>query len=196
MRAAAGVKAERPAKSDEFITRAFSNSGRAPGISSPPASVTGRMSRPVRTLSAFDWLNRQPGAQDLAAQARRLGELQRDLDACAPVRGLLVTSLDGDLLVLTSTSAALAAKLRQFEPTLVARLNQRGWRVSRVRVRARPAAAMQPAPAPGPARPPLPDDALQSLDGLMTGCEEGPLRLALARLLRNQRRRREPGPQG
>lgn len=141
-------------------------------------------------LPPLDWLTGQSAFRDLAAHARRLAELQADVDRCAPVRGLVVTSLEDGTLVLTTKAAAWAAKLRQFEPSLIAGLAASGWKVSRIKIRPQPQrAADEPVVRPPEPKVPVPEAALADLAEL-AGRTEGALSQALARLVRNQRRGR------
>jgi hypothetical protein len=138
----------------------------------------------------LDWLAGQPGFRDLAAHARRLAELQTAVDRCAPIGGLVVTSLEGGTLVLTTRAAAWAAKLRQFEPSLVASLTAGGWQVSRIKIRPQPQRAHdEPVLRGVEPKPPVPEAALVAMADL-AGRTQGALSAALSRLVRNQRRGR------
>jgi len=145
-------------------------------------------SRPPNARVVFDWLGQQPIAQRLAVQASRLAELQRDLDACAPIQGLTVCGLDNGVLALTTPHAGTAAKFRQFERTLGQKLAMRGWRVERIRIRPQPSALHEPLPPPPP-KAPVPAAALAAFEQLGHDSGSEALRAALARLVGNQRRR-------
>lgn len=141
---------------------------------------------------AFEWLKKQPSFLDLASHAERLALLQADVELCAPLRGLTVTSLEGTILVLTTRGAAMAAKLRQFEPSLLSGLTGRGWNISRIRIRPQPRSpGDRPAPPPRVAKPPLSAPALNSLARLMEQSADGSLKEAIAHFLKNQRARAE-----
>jgi Dna[CI] antecedent, DciA len=139
---------------------------------------------------AIEWLKKQPAFLDLATHADRLAQLQTDVDLCAPVGGLTVTSLEGTVLVLTTRSAAWAAKLRQFEPSLVSGLTHRGWKVSRIRIRPQPNPPVErPAAAAPDPKAALSEPVLDSWSSLLDQCDDGPLRTAIAHFLKNQRPR-------
>lgn len=145
-------------------------------------------SNPRHARAALEWLKTQPGFQDLASQSDRLARLQADIDRCAPVKGLLVTGYDGTVLLLSTHNPAVAAKTRQFEPTLLAGLTRVGWKVSRIRIRPQPDRLRTAAPDPTHvARTPVPGEAVRAFETLCEQVEPGALRDALAELVRHHR---------
>lgn len=72
---------------------------------------------------------------DLWSTYERLSALERDLQQLQPRLGLKPLKLANQILVVTAGSAAVAARLRQFEPSLVEGLRARGWLVGRIRFR-------------------------------------------------------------
>jgi len=144
--------------------------------------------RPARP--ALQWLTEQSGFRDLAEHVRRLEQLQADLEHAAPVKGLTVNGLQNGTLVLTTASAALAAKLRQTEPSILAGLTRAGWQISRIKIRPQPHRQVVTPPAERAVpRSPAPAAALEALSA-RAGQTQGALSQALARLSRNQQRRR------
>ncbi|MBU6270713.1 MAG: DUF721 domain-containing protein [Betaproteobacteria bacterium] len=142
-------------------------------------------SSPSRQVYAC--LTDSPVARELAQRAARTIALQGDLARLSPIPGLTVLGLDGDgVLRVATPSAAAAAKLRQFEPRLVAGLAARGWAVTRLRARTQPVGDLPPVPMASP-RGPIPPAALSSLAELAGQTPEGPLKAALAALLRHAR---------
>ena len=126
-------------------------------------------------------------ARELAQRAARTIALQGELARLSPVPGLTVLGLDGDgVLRVATPSAAAAAKLRQFEPRLVAGLAARGWAVTRLRARTQPVGDLPPVPS-APPRGPIPPASLAGLAELAGQAPEGPLKAALAALLRHAR---------
>lgn len=102
------------------------------------------MSKANPGRQALNWLHtRNPGpAADLMRQARDLTRLQADIDAWAAVGKLKLQAgpvKDGALKLFTDHPAMLA-RARQQLPSLLARLNERGWRLDRIdlKVRSRP----------------------------------------------------------
>ena len=91
--------------------------------------------KPGTAKHPLAWLDRQSALQDLFAQVAQLAELQGLLDQCTPIQGLKVKSLQNSVLSIDAANASIAAKFRQFEPTVVASLTERGWKVIRIKVR-------------------------------------------------------------
>ncbi|MFZ9406519.1 MAG: DciA family protein [Burkholderiaceae bacterium] len=111
------------------------------------------MFRPSASRSAraaLEWLGEDAGLARLAAAAKRLAELQQEVDRIMAPMTLQVIALDQGRLLLGAAHAAAAARLRQREPSLVRHLVARGWPVSEVRFR--PPRAPDAPPAL-PARP-------------------------------------------
>jgi hypothetical protein len=142
-------------------------------------------SAPSRQVYAC--LTDSPVARELAQRAARTIALQGELAQLSPVPGLTVLGLDADgVLRVATPSAAAAAKLRQFEPRLVAGLVARGWAVTRLRARTQPVGDLPPVPM-APPRGPIPPSALAGLAELAGQTPEGPLKTALTALLRRAR---------
>jgi hypothetical protein len=135
------------------------------------------------------WLGQQPGFRELTDRARRLLDLQADLQACAPALGLQALGVEEQTLLVGAPGAAAAAKLRQMEPTILACLKGRGWQLERIRFRPRSRGSAPPAPAPR-IKPPIPEAALEQLRALAESTGSPALRQALADLLRSQARQR------
>ncbi len=73
---------------------------------------------------------------ELFATAERLMALERDLAELQPQLALKPVRLANQALTVTAASAGVAARLRQFEPSLLAGLRAKGWLVNKVRFRA------------------------------------------------------------
>jgi hypothetical protein len=139
-----------------------------------------RPAAPARARNAEAWLRAEPGFAALREQAARLADLQADLARCVPGLGLVAVALERDLLVVGAAHAAVAAKVRQVEPTIVAALAQRGWAIRRIRFKPqwRPAPggpARAPKSAPGPG-------AIAEVAALAERVEDPALKAALRRL--------------
>jgi hypothetical protein len=109
-----------------------------------------------RSRHAVDWLQSEPGFARLGEQAARLVAIEADLRECVPGLALTAVALERDVLVVGAAHAAVAAKVRQMAPTVVAALGRRGWRVASIRFKPqwRPAPSAPPRAAkdaPGPA---------------------------------------------
>ena len=137
--------------------------------------------------SLADLLARQmpPG---VAARAQALLRLQVTLDKALPAAlagHVRVRTLDAGVLSLACASGALVSRLRHQTDTLIASLAARGVAVDTVRVAVDPALLAPYAPPVD--KPGLPTAALNDLARLETDIEAGPLKDALARLLRHHR---------
>ncbi len=110
-----------------------------------------------------------------------------------PIRALILTptrELANQILVVTAGSPAVAARLRQFEPSLIEGLRARGWLVGRIRFR--PIAIHDIPPAPPPRiKTPISAAALKELETLDDTGMNPDLQLALRAFLRRQKGYRE-----
>ena len=134
----------------------------------------------------------------LLEAAQRLIALEDDLNRIQPSLGLKPVRLDKQVLLVTAASAAAAARLRQFEPRLLAGLRARGWLVNRLRFRAQvPDGAL--ATAAGPAagarrriKAAVSERSLAALEALRTdtiarGEDDSPLAAVLRGFIDRQR---------
>jgi len=137
---------------------------------------------------ALGWLEGQRDFRTLTDRASRLLALQQDLRSCAAARALVALGLEDDTLLAGTPGAAAAAKLRQLEPSIVAHLAARGWKVRRIRFRPMPAGAVAPAPAPAE-RAPIPASALAGFAALSSQAASPALKDALEHLLHRRGRR-------
>jgi hypothetical protein len=83
--------------------------------------------------AAIAWLRTEPAFAALGEQAARMAALERDLRSALPGIALTVVSFERSQLVVGAAHAAVAAKVRQIEPSLIAALRQRGWQVDAIR---------------------------------------------------------------
>ena len=87
---------------------------------------------------------------------------------------------------VTAGSPAVAARLRQFEPSLVAGLRARGWLVGRIRFR--PIAVHDvPRPPPVTVKEPVSSAVLQELETLEATGMNADLKAALSSFVRRQK---------
>lgn len=111
-----------------------------PSRSSRPPLQPIRLARPLRATDprpALDFIR----SSSLYELAQRMIALEQDLQQIQPSLRLKPIKLDRQVLLVTAPSAAVGARLRQFEPSLLAGLRARGWLVNRLRFRAQMAAA-------------------------------------------------------
>ena len=102
------------------------------------------MSKAPSGRQALQWLERKgsPGAAGLLRQAHDLARLQTDIDAWAAIGRLKLFAgpLKEGRLRLFTDHPAMLARARQQMPSLLTRLNERGWRIENIdlKVRSRP----------------------------------------------------------
>ena len=89
--------------------------------------------KPPRSRNALSWLTAEPGFARLGEQASRLAALEADVRRALPGLALTVVAFEHRQLVVGANHAAMAAKVRQIEPTLIAALGRKGWAVEKVR---------------------------------------------------------------
>ncbi|MDN7996258.1 DUF721 domain-containing protein [Burkholderia multivorans] len=127
-------------------------------------------------------LGRADAFAALRAGVEQVASLQRDLAALLP--DYLAAHVEPGFvkegtLTLFAAHNALAARLRQVEPRLLADLQKRGWPVSTLRVRVRPKDAPEPAPQKQARMTPAGAAALRDLADHLA---PSPLQAALARM--------------
>jgi hypothetical protein len=118
----------------------------APGRSLPAVyqgggQVAKRRRDPMPALSFLQ-------GSDLWSTWQRLSALEKDLQQIQPRLALKPLKLANQILVVTAGSPAVAARLRQFEPSLIEGLRARGWLVGRIRFRPIAAHDIPPLPTP------------------------------------------------
>lgn len=92
-----------------------------------------RRTKHAKARPVLSWLSTEPGFARLGEQADRLARLQEDVARALPGMALTVVAFEQGRLVVGAAHAAVAAKVRQVEPTLIAALKRRGWSVDTVK---------------------------------------------------------------
>jgi len=147
-----------------------------------------RFSKRFGPLSAYrpqpvsEVLNRTDAFAALRAGVEQVASLQRDLTALLPdylANHVEPGSIKDGTLTLFAAHNALAARLRQVEPRLLAELQKRGWPVSALRVRVRPKDAPEP---PHVKQACMTTVGAAALRELADHLEPSPLQAALARM--------------
>jgi hypothetical protein len=133
-----------------------------------------------RTRNASAWLRNEPVFAALGEHAARLMALQADLERAMPGLGLVAVALERDTLVVGAAHAAVAAKVRQIGPTVLASLARRGWKIEKIRFKPqwRPVAEV----APRRAKEAPSARAIADIHALSDRIEDPTLRAALRRL--------------
>lgn len=134
--------------------------------------------------TAHSFLNAAPNLQPLLREAKKLLALQHAWDKIAPgplAAASKVGAAHGQTLVVYAGNGAVAAKLRQLTPSLLAKIQERGIEVTAIRVDVQ-------VEAPPPARKrkdlALSRNALNKLEELERNLAASPLKNALQRLIR------------
>jgi hypothetical protein len=123
---------------------------------------------------------------DLWSAWQRLSALEKDLQQIQPRLALKPLKLANQILVVTAGSPAVAARLRQFEPSLIEGLRARGWLVGRIRFR--PIAVHDvPAPPKPREKEPVSAKVLSELQTLEDDDMNPELREALRSFVRRQK---------
>jgi hypothetical protein len=91
----------------------------------------------LKTKGAADFLQSNDGLAALLPAVARMAALQKDCAALLPsmFQSCDVLQYDTDQLVLSTPNAALAAKLKQQLPKLLAHLIKSGWQVNAIRIK-------------------------------------------------------------
>lgn len=124
----------------------------------------------------------------LAHEAQRLNSISRIWETVAPIglaRSCRVARLDNGVLTLLADNGAIASKIKQQLPSLLAKLHQRGSEITGIQV-----GVQVTVPSPKSARVPkrgISDQSLASLEKLDTELPDSPLKQALTNLIKHQR---------
>ena len=145
---------------------------------------------PLRTIGNL--LGATDELKVLSARARRLRELQSLYAGSAP-RELAVLSrvknLRAGTLLISADNAAVAAKLKQLAPTLLASLRKSEAEITGIRIEVQVSGALHER-TPKSRKTPLTADAIQEFDALEKRMPDGALKSALARMVRRHRKSR------
>ncbi len=134
------------------------------------------------------YLNSATDLAPLAAHARRLRELQQIYERVAPDNLVLasqVANYKQGRLHIRAASGAVAAKLKQIQPTLVVEFRNSGVEVTEVLVKVQPQGLSASAQSNPRIKPTLGRESARALTALAEKLPAGdPLRAALERLIR------------
>ena len=128
----------------------------------------------------------------LSAKTRRLRELQTLYFGSAPrelAGSSRVKNLRAGTLLISADNAAVAAKLRQLAPTLLASLRKNEAEITGIRVEVQVSGRRSERVTPS-RKMPLTADAIQEFDTLAKRMPNGDLKAALARLVKHHKKTR------
>jgi len=140
-------------------------------------------SKPRTSVPVADLLDRSDALGRLRVGVQQATALAQDLSRLLPdylVPNVETGGIQDGVLTLLTGHGALAARLRHLEPGLVDQLQQRGWPVTKLRIRISPQAV---APAAAPPKAHLSQAALASLNTLCDSLPDSPLLDSLQRMI-------------
>ena len=139
----------------------------------------------MQTRTLDDYLNADAAMARLAAHAEHLLKLQRLFQEAVPValaQSCRIANFKLGVIVIHAENGAVAAKLRQIEPSLSDAFRSRGVQVTEIRIKVQPLdTAVQNTRSPQPAV--LGDASRASIVRMADSLPDGPLRDALGRFI-------------
>jgi hypothetical protein len=152
------------------------------------ANLSSARSKTPRAAIAADWIGQDSLLSQLATQTGRLLKVQTLISKQFKLPHLSVVKMDDAdaILVLMVSNAGQAAKLRQLEPEIIGFLRQAGWEFSRIKVRPQTVFSTTPIIKLVP-RQPIPTKALTHIQSTSANLPDGPIKLALTNLIKNNR---------
>lgn len=134
------------------------------------------------------WLGNDTQAASVLATAQLHIKIRTAVSAALPaaMRGAFdVIKIESNILTLTVSSAAFAAKFRQLAPRVTTHIQSLGWNMTEIKLRVHGGMGLPP-----PSKPPreariLDQQDLRSFEDLNQQLRPGPLADAVARLLRH-----------
>lgn len=139
---------------------------------------------------ALAWAEQGQTTSTVLATAQRLIALQEVIDKQLPPamrRGFAVAQVKGNELTLIANHAALAAKLRQLQPTLLKHIQLAGWNADTLKIKVASRPNTPPTIHTNKQARPLDESDLNHFEALGTSLEAGPLADAVKRLLAHHR---------
>ncbi len=128
----------------------------------------------------------------LSARARRLRELQTLYAGSAPPElacSSRVKNLRAGTLLISADNAAIAAKLKQLGPTLLASLRKSEAEITAIKIEVQVSGALRER-VPQSKKTPLTTDAIQEFESLAKRVPDGQLKAALTRMVRRHKKTR------
>lgn len=133
--------------------------------------------------TAHSFLSAATSLQTLLQQAQKLLALQETWNEVAPkplAAASRVGAISQQILVIYTSNGAVAAKLKQIAPTLLAKLQARGVEVTAIRIDVQ---VTSPVPSKKPKDLSVSRNALSSLNKLEESLADSPLKSALQSLI-------------
>ncbi|UOD50846.1 DciA family protein [Orrella daihaiensis] len=139
---------------------------------------------------ALEWAEQGQKTGTVLVTAQRLLALQDAISKELPAamrKGFAVAQIKGSELTLIADHSALAAKLRQLQPTLLKSIQAAGWNAEILKIKVATRPNTPPATQARKAARPLDETDLNHFDALSSQLQEGPLADAVKRLLSHHR---------
>lgn len=136
------------------------------------------------------WLGNDSQSANILATAQMHLKMRSAVVQKLPVNmrnSFEVVKLENQILTLMVSSAAFAAKFRQFSPTVTAGLRSAGWNVSDIKLKVQGGLGLPEAPKPLREARTLDREDLKAFEHLSSNLRPGPLADAVAKLLRHHK---------
>jgi len=136
------------------------------------------------------WLGNEPQAASVLATAQLHIKIRNAVSAALPLamRGAFeVIKIESNILTLTVSSAAFAAKFRQLAPRVTTHIQSLGWNLTEIKLRVQGGMSLPPVSKPPREARILDAQDLKSFEDLNQQLRPGPLADAVARLLKHHR---------
>lgn len=143
---------------------------------------------------ALEWAEQGQSSSAVLLTAQRLIALQQAIGQQLPVamrHSFAVAQVKGTEITVIADHAALAAKLRQLQPTLIKSVQAAGWNAETLKIKVANRPTSPPTQQSHKQAKPLDDSDLKHFDHLRGQLQSGPLADAITRLLAHHR----AGPQ-
>lgn len=139
---------------------------------------------------ALEWAQQGNNSGTVLATAQRLLVLQEALSKQLPAamrKGFAIAQIKGTELTLIAEHAALAAKLRQMQPTLLKHIQATGWNAETLKIKVASRPNTPPTVLMQKQARALDETDLSHFDSLSSQLDSGPLAEAVQRLLKHHR---------
>ena len=139
---------------------------------------------------ALEWAERGQNSSSVLVTAQRLLALQNVIRKQLPLAmqpGFAVAQAQGNEITVIADHAALAAKLRQLQPTLLKHIQAAGWNTETIRIKVASRPNSPPSSPTSRQARVLDETDLNHFDSLSQQLDAGPLADAVKRLLTHHR---------
>lgn len=156
-------------------------------MATPPQRRT-RASAPTGSTHLIGWLGNDTQSANVLATAQMHLKMRHAVVQKLPVNmrnAFEVLKLDNQILTLMVSSAAFAAKFRQFAPTVSLAMQDAGWNIKEIKLKVQGGLGLPEVQKPLREARTLDQQDLKSFETLRSNLRPGPLADAVAKLLRH-----------